>query len=187
MRFANDEIDVALIAWLPEFVIYGKPRILAACVVSGLSVAQARDAHYHKPPHYLVLEPGDTAARTRNLQQSNTTGYRWQGTEAELRAAVAEVAGWSELAYAPKASYQARLRGLMARYPYRIETNYAKLDRIGHGEIEAFKKQVLETELHGLRVREWAALLATDNAALLAERLQAQLRITDADANRLVE
>jgi hypothetical protein len=87
--FAQDNTRVALLAWLPEHLIYGRPRILDVCVVSGLSIARARDEHYHNPPDYLVLEPEDTSARTRNLQQSNTSGYKWQGTATELRAAEA--------------------------------------------------------------------------------------------------
>ena len=187
LRFSDDEIDVALIAWLPEYVFFGKPRILQACVVSGRSVAQARDLHYHQPPHYLVLEPGDTTKRTKNLQQRTTTGYGWQGTPAELAKAQAEVAAWQAQAYSPATNYQTLLQGLMNRYPYRVETNYAKLDRIGHSQIETFKQQVLNTKLHGLTVRKWADLLKPKNSALLENALRTQLKITDADANQLVE
>ena len=72
--FNDDNIDVALIAWLPEHVIWGKPQIIDVLVVSGKSVAQARDLHYHRPPDYLVFEPEDTSDRTSNLQQTNTNG-----------------------------------------------------------------------------------------------------------------
>ena len=47
-------------------------------------VAQARDKHYHKPPGYLVIEPEDTSLRTINLQQTNTSGYKFQGTVKQL-------------------------------------------------------------------------------------------------------
>ena len=73
--FSQDNIDMALIAWLPENVIWGKPKIIDVLVVSGKSVAEARDAHYHRPPDYLVFEPEDTSNRTSNLQQTNTNGY----------------------------------------------------------------------------------------------------------------
>ena len=73
--FSQDNIDVALIAWLPEHVIWGKPQIIDVLVVSGRSVAEARDRHYHRPPDYLVFEPEDTKERTANLQQTNTNGY----------------------------------------------------------------------------------------------------------------
>jgi hypothetical protein len=75
-HFKFDQTHVAMLAWLPEKIIYGKPRILDVCVVSGLSVALARDTHYHNPPDYLVIEPEDTTKRTANLQQTNTSGYK---------------------------------------------------------------------------------------------------------------
>ena len=62
--FSQNNIDVALIAWLPEHVIWGKPQIIDVLVVSGKSVAEARDLHYHRPPDYLVFEPEDTSDRT---------------------------------------------------------------------------------------------------------------------------
>jgi hypothetical protein len=58
-HFQFDKTHVTMLAWLPEKIIYGKPRILDVCVVSGLSVAIARDTHYHNPPDYLVIEPID--------------------------------------------------------------------------------------------------------------------------------
>jgi len=70
-HFQHDETHVCMLAWLPEYLIYGKPKIIDVCVVSGQSVAKARDDHYHNPPDYLVLEPEDTTARTSNLQQTN--------------------------------------------------------------------------------------------------------------------
>lgn len=93
-HFMEDQTHVCMLAWLPEKLIYGKPRILDVCVVPGLSVAQARDNHYHNPPDYLVLEPEDTTARTRNLQQTNTNGYKWQGTAEQFAEARKLVAGW---------------------------------------------------------------------------------------------
>lgn len=39
--FSQDNIDMALIAWLPENVIWGKPKIIDVLVVSGKSVSEA--------------------------------------------------------------------------------------------------------------------------------------------------
>ena len=47
--FEHDETYVAMLAWLPERLIYGKPHIVDVCITSGLSVAKARDEHYHNP------------------------------------------------------------------------------------------------------------------------------------------
>ena len=93
-HFQFDQTHVAMLAWLPDKIIYGKPRILGVCVVSGLSVALARDAHYHNPPDYLVLEPEDTTQRTANLQQTNTNGYKFQGSSNELLEAQKMVNSW---------------------------------------------------------------------------------------------
>ena len=95
-HFVKDNTHVAMLAWLPEKLIYGKPEILAVCVMSGKTVAAARDNHYHNPPDYIVLEPEDTTARTKNLQQTNTNGYKFQGTAKEFRRAEKFVASWGK-------------------------------------------------------------------------------------------
>ena len=82
-HFREDQTNVCMLAWLPNRLIFGKPEIIDVCIVSGRSVAAARDNHYHNPPDYLVMEPEDTTARTRNLQQTNTNGYKWQGTSSK--------------------------------------------------------------------------------------------------------
>ncbi len=76
-HFTNDNTYVAMLAWLPEHLIFGRPQILSVCVVSAKSVAKARDVHYHNPPDYIVLEPENTTYRTSNLQQTNTNGYKF--------------------------------------------------------------------------------------------------------------
>ena len=160
-HFADDNIYVCMLAWLPEQLIFGKPRILDVCIVSGFSVAQARDHHYHNPPDYIVLEPGDTTSRTKNLQQTNTNGYKWQGTIQQLQEAKRLVESWGAIAtcYSPTAEYQELLRQLIARYPYRLDTNFAKMDRIAHHGIEEFKRRVLATRIHGLTIADWGRLL----------------------------
>ena len=112
-HFTKNNTHVAMLAWLPEKLIYGKPEILAVCVVSGRSVAAARDNHYHNPPDYIVLEPGDTTARTSNLQQTNTNGYKFQGTAKEFQRAKKFVAAWgkSGAKYKPTPDYQVREDG----------------------------------------------------------------------------
>ena len=168
---AEDTIDVALIAWLPEFVYWGKPVVLKTLIVSGKSVAEARDRHYHNPPHYLVFEPEDTADRTGNLQQTNTNGYVFQGENrhrARFQEAEAVVRSWGAdgSVYSTSAEYQLRLKSLQARYPYRLDTNYAKIDRIQHAEIEAFKDAVLEMPYKGRRVKSWAKLASRSSSEI---------------------
>lgn len=122
-HFQFDQTYVAMLAWLPEKVIYGKPQILDVCVMSGLSIALARDTHYHNPPDYLVLEPEDTSQRTLNLQQTNTSGYKFQGSPNELLDAQKIVDSWGTDAifYKPTREYQQLLRELLIRYKYRLD------------------------------------------------------------------
>ena len=173
--FRHDSINVAIVAWLPEYVFWGKPKIIKTLVVSGKSVAEARDKHYHQPPHYFVLEPEDTSDRTGNLQQTNTNGYVFQhgnSKESEdlFKQAEAEVESWvngSEYSTSPE--YQQKLKSLLGKYPYRLDTNYAKIDRIQHTQIEAFKEEIYNTTYQGKTIREWRriASLDTDNKTLI--------------------
>lgn len=185
-RFADGNISVAFIAWLPEFVIYGDPIILDVCVVSGLSVARARDTAYWNAPYYLIAEPGDTTERAANLQQSNTSGYVWQGEVAtpemfaEAGRVVAE-SGLQDQLYRPTPEHRALVRELMQRFPYRLDTNYAKADRIQHPEINAFTARVYELGIQGRAIKMWRSGLKTPSAK---QRLEA---LTDAGVAAAVE
>ena len=175
--FKDNNIDMALIAWLPEHVIWGKPQIIDVLVVSGKSVANARDTHYHKPPDYIVFEPEDTSARTANLQQTNTNGYKLQQDKcngAQLKAATKLVESWGEegQTYNPLPEYQQKLRELQGTAVYRLDTNYAKIDRIEHAEIERFKNKVLETEFNGKTIKQWSSILSSSNDAVLERALK---------------
>jgi hypothetical protein len=186
-HFSDDRTYVAMLAWLPEFLIYGKPYILDVVVVSGASVAKARDEHYHNPPDYLVLEPEDTSARTSNLQQTNTNGYKFQGTAEQFREAQKIVAGWGAEGrkYLPTAEYQKRLRELVGKFTYRLDTNFAKMDRIEHAELEAFKTKVNSTKVNGMTVRDWCRLFASDDDARIRRALETHLHIKEEDAEKL--
>lgn len=160
-HFKNDQTNVCMLAWLPDQLIFGKPKIIDVCVVSGRSVAESRDHHYHNPPDYLVLEPEDTTKRTQNLQQTNTNGYKWQSTDPKQKEEARKlVQSWGPDGKKYKATpeYQILLRELTARYKYRLDTNFAKMDRIGNAGIEEFKKRVLATEIHGLTLKQWISL-----------------------------
>jgi hypothetical protein len=188
-HFRQDQTYVAMLAWLPEHLIYGKPYILDVCVVSALSVAAARDNHYHNPPDYLVLEPRDTRARTRNLQQTNTNGYKWQGTAKQLEEACKIVATWGRKGrtYSPAKKYQERLlRELFSRFPYRLDTNFAKMDRIVHSEVESFKSRVMKRVVNRITVNEWSRLLSSGRDRDRETRLKELLQIRDQDAGNLL-
>lgn len=180
-HFIHDQTYVAMLAWLPDFLIFGKPKIIGIVVVSGGSVAKARDDHYHNPPDYLVLEPEDTTARTSNLQQTNTNGYKFQGTPKQLLIAQRIVKSWGVkgATYLPTSKYQTRLRELIARFPYRLDTNFAKMDRIVHADIEAFKNRIYNTEFHGRAIGEWNRLLSRGSENAIRQAFVEQLDIRD--------
>lgn len=188
-HFEHDQTYVAMLAWLPQNLIYGKPSIIEVCVVSAKSVAVARDTHYHNPPDYLVLEPEDTSQRTRNLQQTNTNGYKWQGRAEQFQEASQVVEKWGKggRQYRPTREYQKRLRQLIARFPYRLDTNFAKMDRIVHPDIEAFKTRVLARQVHGRAISEWSRILFRSEEIELRGALSEQLGIVDRDAQDIVE
>lgn len=157
-HFNQNQTNVAVVAWLPEYLIYGKPKIVDVWVGSAKSLAEARDEHYHRPPDYLVFEPEDTSSRTANLQQTNTNGYKFQGSDRLLKKAETDVESWGKTGhkFSPTSNYQKKLKGLLGKYPYRLDTNFAKIDRIEHPGLEEFKTRVLSTEIDGKTISEWA-------------------------------
>lgn len=187
-HFRDDNTYVAMLAWLPEHIIFGRPKIIGVCIASGQSVAKARDLHYHNPPDYLVLEPEDTSSRTRNLQQTNTNGYKFQGNSQEIHEAEALVKAWGPdgKTYAPTPEYQAKLRQLIGRFTYRLDTNYAKMDRIEHEGIEAFKVAIGRKSFHGMTVNQWARVLGSENDQAIRRAVEI-LGIKDSGAKALVQ
>lgn len=170
LHFEQDQTNVALIAWLPEYILYGKPKIMDVWVGSGKSLAIARDLHYHNPPDYLVFEPEDTSSRTVNLQQTNTNGYKFQGSKDQLLQAardVIEMGIRTEMPYDPSPDYQQKIKRLLGKYPYRLDTNFAKIDRIEHEGLEQFKTRVLTSVVMGHTVKEWSKLLNSDESNIM--------------------
>lgn len=186
-HFLNGNTHVAVIAWLPEYLIFGRPTIIGVFTASGASIAKARDDHYHNPPDYLVLEPEDTALRANNLKQTNTSGYKWQHkSDATMEknnkataAAIVKTWGNNATTYNPSPVYQAQLHSLMARFTYRSDTNFAKMDRIGHDGVDKFAERIYSTEYCGLTIGEWNRLLSSNKGELLAKALTDHLQITE--------
>ncbi len=141
---------VVVICWLPEFVIAGQPKVVDVFVCNAIDFAKARDVHYHNPPDYIVMEPEDTSLRTRNLQQKNCNGLRFQEGGLKLLEARAIVNSWGPYGkiYRTDPEYQALLRELTARFSYRLDTNFAKIDRIVLPSLEAFKRNVLKNYVY---------------------------------------
>lgn len=173
--FEHNQTNVAVVAWLPEFIIYGKPKIIDVWVGSAQSLAIARDNHYHNPPDYLVFEPEDTTARTSNLQQTNVNGYKFQGTPSQLKEAekVVESWGYEKGIYNHSDEFQQKIIELLGSYRYRLDTNFAKMNRIQHAELNEFKNKVLNTDILGHKIKKWSKLIGNNetNIAKLVDDL----------------
>ena len=178
-HFLQDQTYVAMLAWLPEFVIYGKPKIIDILVTSGASVAASRDNHYHNPPNYIVLEPEDTSSRTKNLQQTNTNGYKFQSEKGSIEEALEFVNNWGEngRVYSTSPEYQEQLRTLLRKFDYRLDTNFAKMDRIQHVAIGDFKARVHNTVYNGMKIGTWNRLIASGAYEDIEDALERYLAI----------
>ena len=71
------------------------------------------------------------------------------------------------------------LHDLMGRFPYRLDTNFAKIDRIVHSNIEEFKTRVYETMFHGRTIGEWNRLLSRGGEDAIRQALGEQFNIRD--------
>lgn len=169
----NNKYSVVLIAWLPEFVFWGRPRIIDVAIFDAMSVADARNSHYHQPPRYVVREPEDTDSRTRNLKQRNTSGFRFQESNHNNINDAAEyikAIGMSNI-YSPNAEYQRKVRQLLSNYNFREDTNFAKIDRIEHQGIEQFKQNTFANVFCGRPIHEWANISKCKDNTILVSKL----------------
>lgn len=166
--FDQDQTNVAVLAWVPEFIIYGRPKIVGVWIGSARELSISRDSHYHNPPDYVVMEPGETDARTVNLQQSVVGGHKFQGSKAEFDRAKAmcRELGLGKGTYSTSPDYQAKLRRLVSAFEYRVDTNFAKIDRVGNESLEAFKEKVQAMKIDGKTVKQWAKVFQEDGDAL---------------------
>lgn len=174
-NYRNNQTNVAVVAWLPEFIIYGKPKIIDIWNGSAKSLALHRDRHYFNPPDYIILEPEDTSARTRNLQQTNANGYKFQGSSDQLSRAHKATEDWNidTGKYKVTADNQEKMRRLFGKFPYRLDTNFGKIDRIEHPGLEEFKRSVLDTEIMGHKISSWAKAAKSSDSIIRIMRTKA--------------
>ncbi len=167
----NHNTRVVVICWMPEYVIAGKPKVVDMFVCDALEFAIARDTHYHRPPEYIVIEPGDTSLRTRNLQQKNCNGYAFQGNEMQRQEARKFVETWGTNGkiYRPDLLYQDLLRELMGLFPYRLDTNFAKIDRIDLESLEDFKRHILTTMYIDRTIEGWIKAIQRSDPEVFAK------------------
>ena len=162
---APKDVRVVIVAWSMSRIVYGVPKVLGILTANGSELARSRDSHYWSPPNYLTVEPNDTSARTANLQQSNVSGYRLQDVSLSTLGEAREIARTSVGLHAEPHTEEAQRLAveLMNAYPYRLDTNFAKLDRIDNADVERFKSRMLQTVHEGKSVASWTRLLGDLN------------------------
>ena len=65
--------------------------------------------------------------------------------------------------------YQAVLRELMGRFPYRLDTNFAKIDRIVLESLEDFKRRTLSTFFIDRTIQNWIKAIRTSEPQALTK------------------
>lgn len=186
---AAKNINVVIIAWCMSHLIFGKPKIIGVLTVSGKELAESRDSHYHNPPEYLVEEPQDTRGRTANLQQSNVNGHKLQADESDptlLEAARSRFAGRNHPP--PHLPSEQRVVSELRRdLVYRLETNFAKIDRVANKDVERFKREILTSTYLGRTIAQWKALFVHLNGKDDAKRRAAENVIRALYGSMLIE
>lgn len=152
-------VYVVIVAWMMNRVIFGRPVVLDIGIFPAASVAEARDKHYFKPVDYLVEEPQDTRARGAQLQQKNVSGWKCQTTDVTKLNQARLLLGAREWKPPYEEESKVIVEQLRNMLTYREDTNFAKIDRIKHTDIEAFKSKVLGMTHLGRTVAEWTTIL----------------------------
>lgn len=75
---------------------------------------------------------------------------------------------------------------MIALFPYRLDTNFAKMDRIVHPGIEEFKRRVHAMKIHGLTVGQWNALLSRGSNEAIKLALDQCFDIKEEGADKLL-
>ena len=119
--------------------------------------------------------------------QTSTNGYKFQGTPKHRQDADELVKSWGNdgAVYQPTPEYQARVRELQNRFTYRLDTNYAKMDRIKHTGLEAFKTAIGLKKVKGMTVNQWTKVLGSENDSSIRLAVET-LGIKDSGAEDLV-
>ena len=73
--------------------------------------------------------------------------------------------------------YQEMASFLMSKYPYRLDTNFAKIDRINHNDIESFKERVLNTIIYGKPLSYWSKLLSRGDVIAIQQEMKDLLEL----------
>lgn len=161
LNLSSNNPWLALVAWAPEYILHGRPKILGVYVIPAMNLAISRDSHYYQPPHYLLIEPGDTINRTKNLQQRNVEGYvqqEWAKNMEKDALTLLKNSGISLDDYKINPTTIAVMQKLRADFPYRLDTNFAKINRIENQGVNDFKKKIFSEIMFGHPISYWTKI-----------------------------
>ncbi|MDG5821893.1 hypothetical protein [Natronococcus sp. A-GB7] len=159
--------QLLLVAWLPEHLLYGQPKVIGTWVGDGLEMAKSRDNYWHNPPSSLILEPDFSPEREAHKQHTNVDRYLWDDDssrkdEAEKMAKELEL---YDTSYSFDADYQQRVRELYSSFNYKKGTNFRKLTRLHHTPLDTFPDNIRKnTTVEGKTLAEWNAHLKRGEA-----------------------
>lgn len=173
----DQNINVVIVAWCMSNLVFGEPKVLGTLIVSGEELARSRDSHYHKPPHYLTIEPNDTSNRTANLQQSNVNGYRLQVEKSDPK--LLQEALDREFSKSDPCSEEAQAEAaeLMRDLEYRLDTNFAKIDRVANEDVEEFKSRIMKSKYLDKTISSWKTVFSVLASTNDKKREKAQATI----------
>lgn len=158
--------QLLLVAWLPEHLLYGEPKVIGTWVGDGLEMAKSRDNYWHEPPNSLILEPDFSPDREAHKQHTNVDRYLWDDADSKLSEArdMAKDLDLLGTAYSYKDDYQQRVRRLYSAFSYKKGTNFRKLNRLHHDPLDNFPENIRKnTIIEGKTVSEWNTHLKNEN------------------------
>ncbi len=152
---------LALVAWLPEYILHGKPKIIGVKIIPAMELAKSRDNHYFDPPSYLVVEPENTVDRTQNLQQRNVNGFKsqteaWTAEEKAKAAEFLSTLDFKNHNYSINPTTRQLTNYLLHNFQYREETNFAKINRIKNPSVNAFKAEIMDKKIFNHTISYWS-------------------------------
>lgn len=164
-----------------DHIFFGSPYLLDVQLIDATSIARTRDQHYNRPPGYVVSEPEDNTGRRMSAQLRNVEGHVLQSHTDEDLARVRVIMG-ALLAKAdlgdPQHPETAELTSYLRRnLNYRLDTNFAKIDRVDHPQIEDFKARNLARDYRGRTIAGWRQVLADLKSANDGVRSEAEAAV----------
>lgn len=174
--------QLLLVAWLPEHLLYGQPKVIGTWKGDGLDMAKSRDNHWHDPPSSLILEPDFSPERDAHKQHTNVDRYLWDDKDSKEDEArqMADNLNILDTSYSYKDEYQQRVRQLYSSFNYKKGTNFRKLNRLHHQPLDNFPDHIRQnTYIEGKSLAEWNTHLSRGEAEPFKEVLQGRQTTLD--------